>query len=197
MFASPFQSKTPTLEHNTLQILSSNFNTLTLLYILYGNNWVSLLDSLWMCEVLTNNMASTPLVFSTSFSSKLHQNSHTNKSHLHHRPLYSFPSSSSYSKSKLSFSTSKPLLFSQKLVARVSSEEHATEVRDDSGFVGEDAANFDLEKQKLSSWVYFTAILGVVLFVLNLIWIDDSTGFGKVFVDTISGISDSHEVINF
>ncbi|CAK8578430.1 unnamed protein product [Lathyrus sativus] len=140
-------------------------------------------------------MASTPLVFSTSFSSKLHLTSHTNKSHLHHRPLNSFPSSSSsYSKSKLNFSLSKPLIFSQKLVARASSEEHATEVRD-SGLVGEDAATFDLEKQKLSSWVYFTAILGVVLFVLNLIWIDDSTGFGKVFVDTISGISDSHEVV--
>lgn len=141
-------------------------------------------------------MASTPLVFSTSFSSKLHQTPHSNKSHLHHRPLNSFPSSSSSSKSKLKFSPSKPLIFSQKLVARASSEEHATEVRD-SGLVGEDAATFDLEKQKLSSWVYFTAVLGVVLFVLNLIWIDDSTGFGKVFVDAISGISDSHEVINF
>ncbi|CAI8618532.1 unnamed protein product [Vicia faba] len=140
-------------------------------------------------------MASTPLVFSTSFSSKLHLTSHTNKSHPHHPLLNSFPSSSPSSKSRLKFSSSNPLMFSPKLVARASSEEHATEVIHDSGFVGEDAATFHLDKQKLSSWLYFTAILGVVLFVLNLIWIDDSTGFGKVFVDTISGISDTHELV--
>ncbi|KAL5060193.1 hypothetical protein RYX36_031797 [Vicia faba] len=43
-------------------------------------------------------------------------------------------------------------------------------------------------KNKLSSWLYFTAILGVVLFVLNLIWIDDSTGFGDM-MDFNSGKS--------
>ncbi|GAU23481.1 hypothetical protein TSUD_81630 [Trifolium subterraneum] len=138
-------------------------------------------------------MASTPLVLSTTFlSSKLYQTSH------HHRPpLNSFPSSSSLSsKSKQSFNylASKPLLFSPKLIARAASEERVTEVTD-SDLVGEDSATFDLNNQKLSSWFYFTAILGVVLFVLNVIWIDDSTGFGTAFVDSISAISDSHEVV--
>ncbi|KAL5066019.1 hypothetical protein RYX36_027756 [Vicia faba] len=73
------------------------------------------------------------------------------------------------------------IVFFTKCGARASSEEHVTEVIDDYGLVGEDAATFDLEKQKLSSWLYFTAILGVVLFVLNLIWIDVSTGFGGNF----------------
>jgi zeta-carotene isomerase len=138
-------------------------------------------------------MASTPLIFPTFLSSKLYQTSHNR----HLPPLNSFPSSSSSSsKSKQSFHYfhSKPLLFSQKLIARAISEERATEVRD-SDLVGEDSATFDLQNQKLSSWFYFTAILGVVLFVLNVIWIDDSTGFGTAFVDSISAISDSHEVI--
>ncbi|KAL5058222.1 hypothetical protein RYX36_029826, partial [Vicia faba] len=64
---------------------------------------------------------------------------------------------------------------------RAFSEEHATEGIDDYGLVGKDAATFDLEKQKLSSWLYFTSILGVVLLILNLIWINDSTKFGGIF----------------
>lgn len=60
--------------------------------------------------------------------------------------------------------------------------------------VGEDSAEFDLSKQKISSWVYFTAILGVALFVLNVFWIDNSTGFGKDFINAVSSISESHEV---
>ena len=60
--------------------------------------------------------------------------------------------------------------------------------------MGEDSAAFELEKQKISSWIYFTAILGTVLFVLNVAWIDNSTGFGKAFVEAVSGVSDSHEV---
>ncbi|XP_038882546.1 15-cis-zeta-carotene isomerase, chloroplastic [Benincasa hispida] len=72
----------------------------------------------------------------------------------------------------------------------------STSVSDDGGFVGEDAAAFDLSDQKLTSWVYFTVILGVVLFVLNVVWIDNSAGgVGKAFVDAVSGISDSHEVV--
>jgi zeta-carotene isomerase len=67
---------------------------------------------------------------------------------------------------------------------RPSSEEHATEVTD-FDLVSDESATFDLQNQKLSSWFYFTAMLGVVLFVLNVIWIDDSTGFGKAFLDTI------------
>lgn len=138
-----------------------------------------------------NNMASTPLVFSTSISSKSHL--------LHHHPhLNSLPSSSLCFKSKQSFQyfSSNPLLLSHKLVTRVSSsEERATTQVTDSDLVGEDSATFDIQNQKLSSWFYFTAVLGVVLSVLNVIWIDDSTGFGKAFVDSISGISDSHEVV--
>ncbi|PNY14406.1 15-cis-zeta-carotene isomerase chloroplastic-like [Trifolium pratense] len=139
-------------------------------------------------------MASTPLVFSTFLSSKLYQTSHNH--HHHPPPLNSFPSSSlSYkSKQSLHYFHSKPLLFSPKLITRAASEERASEVID-SDLVGEDSATFDLKNQKLSSWFYFTAILGVVLFVLNVIWIDDSTGFGTAFVDSISGISDSHEGI--
>ncbi|XP_031740105.1 15-cis-zeta-carotene isomerase, chloroplastic isoform X2 [Cucumis sativus] len=72
----------------------------------------------------------------------------------------------------------------------------STSVSDDEGFVGEDAAAFDLSEQKLTSWVYFTVILGVVLFVLNVVWIDNSAGgVGKAFLDAVSGISDSHEVV--
>lgn len=71
----------------------------------------------------------------------------------------------------------------------------STPVSDDGGFVGEDAAAFDLSEQKLASWAYFTVILGVVLFVLNVVWIDNSAGgVGKAFVDAVSGLSDSHEV---
>lgn len=60
--------------------------------------------------------------------------------------------------------------------------------------VGEDSANFELAKQKISSWIYFTGVLGVVLFILDVAWLDNSTGFGKVFIDSVSGVSDSPEV---
>ncbi|XP_052191403.1 15-cis-zeta-carotene isomerase, chloroplastic, partial [Diospyros lotus] len=61
--------------------------------------------------------------------------------------------------------------------------------------VGEDSAEFDLAKQKISSWIYFTGILGVVLCILDAAWIDNSTGFGKPFIDSVSSISQSHEVV--
>ncbi|CAH8355969.1 unnamed protein product [Eruca vesicaria subsp. sativa] len=60
--------------------------------------------------------------------------------------------------------------------------------------IGEDSAAFELGKQKLISWVYFGVILGVVLFILNLVWIDNSTGFGKSYIDAVSTISGSPEV---
>ncbi|XWS23582.1 hypothetical protein CRYUN_Cryun28dG0027300 [Craigia yunnanensis] len=60
--------------------------------------------------------------------------------------------------------------------------------------LGEDSAAFDLGTQNIVSWVYFTVILGVVLYVLDVVWIDNSTGFGKVFIDAVSSLSDSHEV---
>lgn len=93
---------------------------------------------------------------------------------------------------------SKPLLLSRKLLlAPASVAEDKADTADSNLVVGEDSAAFDLQSQKISSWVYFTVILGVVLFTLNVVWIDPSTGFGKDFVDAVSGISDSPEVIFF
>ncbi|XP_016196953.1 15-cis-zeta-carotene isomerase, chloroplastic [Arachis ipaensis] len=80
-------------------------------------------------------------------------------------------------------------------VVRTSIRDADAETEQDSSLVGEDSAAFELGQQKLSSWVYFSVILGTVLFVLNVAWIDDSTGFGKAFVDAVSGVSDSHEVV--
>ncbi|XP_058093340.1 15-cis-zeta-carotene isomerase, chloroplastic [Magnolia sinica] len=89
------------------------------------------------------------------------------------------------------------LRFCSKIRARTSIEETSEEnsVSLDGLSVGEDSAVFDLGEQKLSSWIYFTGILGAVLFALNLVWIDPSTGFGTAFVDSVSGLSGSHEVI--
>lgn len=74
-------------------------------------------------------------------------------------------------------------------VAKTEAEENEVSL-----LVGEDSAEFVLSKQKISSWVYFTLILGVVLYILNVAWIDNSTGFGKVFIDAVSSTSDSPEV---
>ncbi|KAL3634281.1 hypothetical protein CASFOL_021335 [Castilleja foliolosa] len=65
----------------------------------------------------------------------------------------------------------------------------------EDSLVGEDSAVFLLSKQKISSWLYFTVILGVVLYILDVAWIDNSTGFGKVLIDALSAISDSPEVV--
>lgn len=66
----------------------------------------------------------------------------------------------------------------------------------DESLLGEDSAAFQLSEQKISSWVYFTVILGSVLLALNVLWINPSTGFGTAFVDSISNISGSPEVSN-
>lgn len=141
-------------------------------------------------------MASLPLVISTHFFS--HKP--------HHRSL-SIPSSSESTaillnpiskpnKNSLFFlkRPSKSVLLSREFVTRTSIRD--TDAKD-SGLVGEDSAAFEVGEQKISSWVYFTVILGVVLFVLNVVWIDNSTGYGKAFIDAVSGLSDSHEVIFF
>lgn len=73
-------------------------------------------------------------------------------------------------------------------------EEEITASTDGFPVGGEDSAAFDLGEQKLSSWVYFSGILGTVLFALNFVWIDPKTGFGTAFVDAVAGISESHEV---
>lgn len=60
--------------------------------------------------------------------------------------------------------------------------------------VGEDSARFELGEQKPSSWIYFTVVLGVVLFVLDVVWIDEGTGVGKGFVEVVERVSGSPEV---
>ncbi|WJX33403.1 zeta-carotene isomerase [Trifolium repens] len=132
----------------------------------------------------------TSVILSTSFSPTYYP-SLTSSS--------SSSSSISFSKQKLTSQcsssnflcwNSKPLLsLSRRFIAHSSIKEK------DSTFIGEDSAVFDLKKQKISSWIYFTAILGVVLFILNVVWINNETGFGKAFVDAVSSLSDSHEVV--
>jgi len=89
--------------------------------------------------------------------------------------------------------------YGRKFAVRTSIKERERENEKELGFVGEDSAVFELGEQKISSWIYFTAILGVVLYVLNVAWIDNSTGYGKAFIDAVSSLSDSHEVtlLNF
>jgi zeta-carotene isomerase len=60
--------------------------------------------------------------------------------------------------------------------------------------VGEDSAVFRLGDQRVLSWAYFSGILAVVLYALNVLWIDPATGFGTSFLDAVGSISDSHEV---
>ncbi|KAI5406350.1 15-cis-zeta-carotene isomerase, chloroplastic [Lathyrus oleraceus] len=132
----------------------------------------------------------TSVMLSTSFSPT------------YHPPLFRPSSSIPFSKPKLTSHSSsnspcwntKPLSlhhsFNFSFIAR-----SLTKDENSSTFAGEDSAVFDLKKQKISSWIYFTAILGVVLFVLNVAWIDNSTGFSKAFVESVSALSDSHEVV--
>ena len=89
------------------------------------------------------------------------------------------------------------MLFSQKFVAWPSIRDTETSESSNEILLGEDSAAFDLGEQGISSWVYFSAILGVVLFVLNVACIDNSTGFGKAFIEAVSTLSDSHEVVSF
>ncbi|KAI0492657.1 hypothetical protein KFK09_026933 [Dendrobium nobile] len=65
----------------------------------------------------------------------------------------------------------------------------------DDALVGEDSAAFELGEQKLASWVYFTVILGAVLFALDALWINPSTGYGAAFISAVSSISESPEVV--
>ncbi|XP_051118233.1 15-cis-zeta-carotene isomerase, chloroplastic-like isoform X1 [Andrographis paniculata] len=72
-------------------------------------------------------------------------------------------------------------------VAESKAEAEAEAGRRPPAGVGEDSAEFVLSEQRISSWLYFGGILGVVLGVLNVAWIDNSTGFGHVYVDALSG----------
>ncbi|KAM3702659.1 hypothetical protein ACJW31_04G041700 [Castanea mollissima] len=67
---------------------------------------------------------------------------------------------------------------------------------DEALVVGEDSAFFDLARQKISSWLLFSLVLGVVLFVLDFAWIDNSgLGLGNAFIHAVSELSDSPEVV--
>ncbi|KAM3750499.1 hypothetical protein ACB098_04G041000 [Castanea mollissima] len=67
---------------------------------------------------------------------------------------------------------------------------------DEASVVGEDSAFFDLARQKISSWLLFSLVLGVVLFVLDFAWIDNSgLGLGNAFIHAVSELSDSPEVV--
>lgn len=68
------------------------------------------------------------------------------------------------------------------------------ELTDEEIPVGEDSAAFELGEQKVSSWIYFTAILGSVLFALDALWLSPSTGYGTAFVDAVSGLTESKEI---
>ncbi|KAE9604823.1 putative zeta-carotene isomerase [Lupinus albus] len=130
------------------------------------------------------------------------------KSSHHHSSLPNFPSFINNHKninlvktfpygSFYQFSSKPVLLFSSpRFVVHTSIQDADTETNDSSSnLVGEDSAVFNFQQQKISSWIYFTAILGVVLFILDVAWIDNSTGFGKPFVHAVSGFSQSHEVV--
>lgn len=98
------------------------------------------------------------------------------------------PSSSSFS------SSSKPVVDPSQL--QNSSSEEGTFAVDYTGteLVGEDAGVFDVTTQKTSSWLAFTAILGVVLAILYVIWIDPQTGYGGAYIEAISSLTSNHEV---
>ncbi|XP_057533571.1 15-cis-zeta-carotene isomerase, chloroplastic-like [Amaranthus tricolor] len=88
-----------------------------------------------------------------------------------------------------------PLLQQWKLLAGTSFGDSDDE-ETDAFLVGEDSAVFELSSQKLISWVYFAVILGVVLFALNFLWIDNATGFGKYFIDAVESVFQSPEIIH-
>ncbi|CAI5469899.1 unnamed protein product [Closterium sp. Yama58-4] len=60
--------------------------------------------------------------------------------------------------------------------------------------VGEDAAVFSIDDQKTSSWAAFFGVLGVVMAILYVIWIDPDTGFGGAYIGLFESISDSREI---
>ncbi|KAL6185629.1 hypothetical protein ACLB2K_041759 [Fragaria x ananassa] len=140
--------------------------------------------------------SSSTLVLSTLFSSLPHQTQNPNTKHL----LSSFPTSQKLPKMSLTCSPFlRPNTASNQIQVLRRFRAYKT-IRDadkeeEQAVVGEDSAEFLLSKQKLSSWLYFTAILGTVLFVLNVAWIDNSTGFGKPFIEAVSELSDSPEVV--
>lgn len=125
------------------------------------------------------------------------------QTHLHRRPTSALRPSFNWSLHNSPFPSGLSSLRNFRLSPRASLDtknSSSNRVRDDDeplgmGLVGEESAAFDLGEQKISSWIYFSVVLGVVLFLLNLAWIDNSTGLGKAFIDAVSELSDSHEVV--
>ncbi|KAL6968249.1 zeta-carotene isomerase [Sarracenia purpurea var. burkii] len=147
----------------------------------------------------------TSLILSNPFSSFFHlpdkHNTVTSKSTSN---IFTFSSPIKTSKSnsllfvKKNSRLSPKLLRTYRKILAGSSEIGETDVNssdEEVVLVGEDSAEFDFAKQKISSWIYFSAILGIVLFVLDVAWINNSTGFSKAFIDAVSTISGSHEVV--
>ncbi|XP_042971009.1 15-cis-zeta-carotene isomerase, chloroplastic [Carya illinoinensis] len=151
----------------------------------------------------------TTLVFSNPYSPLPHRPFGNKRStHLLRRPASTLktlliPSFKESFHSSLFASNSLPLFTRRfQLAVRISTGDTETKKSSDDDdesspvlLMGEDSASFDLAQQKISSWIYFSLILGVVLFVLDFVWIDNSTGLGKAFVDAVSGLSGSHEVV--
>ncbi|KAL6188920.1 hypothetical protein ACLB2K_040311 [Fragaria x ananassa] len=140
--------------------------------------------------------SSSTLVLSTLFSSLPHQTQNPNTKHL----FSSFPTYQKLPKMSLTCSPFLRPNTASNQIQLLRRFRAYTTIRDadkeeEQAVVGEDSAEFLLSKQKLSSWLYFTAILGTVLFVLNVAWIDNSTGFGKPFIEAVSELSDSPEVV--
>ncbi|KAL6191379.1 hypothetical protein ACLB2K_037770 [Fragaria x ananassa] len=138
--------------------------------------------------------SSSTLVLSTLFSSLPHQTQNPNTKHL----FSLFPTSQKLPKMSLTCSPFLRPNTASNQIQLLRRFRAYTTIRDadkeeEQAVVGEDSAEFLLSKQKLSSWLYFTAILGTVLFVLNVAWIDNSTGFGKPFIEAVSELSDSPE----
>ncbi|KAM3253853.1 hypothetical protein ACQJBY_047758 [Aegilops geniculata] len=112
-------------------------------------------------------------------------------------PLLSLPSPAAPS-------SLRPRLLSAPARARVGGAEAedsdgegevGTEAGGAGGLVGEDAAVFRLGDQRVASWAYFAGILSVVLYGLNVLWIDPATGVGTRFLDAVAAVSDSPEVV--
>ncbi|XP_057479970.1 15-cis-zeta-carotene isomerase, chloroplastic [Actinidia eriantha] len=125
----------------------------------------------------TSTTHSNPLLMTSKSISPLIFQKKKNNNNNHNRGLFSPKSLRNYRKIRVG-----------------ASEIGETDEVEEVAVVGEDSADFDLGKQKISSWIYFCGVLGIVLFVLDVAWIDNSTGFGKPFIDAVSTLSASHEV---
>ncbi|KZV37833.1 hypothetical protein F511_10863 [Dorcoceras hygrometricum] len=97
------------------------------------------------------------------------------------------------------FRTSLPkslTFYTKKLFVRGLEHEGTDASSPSPALVGGEFAKFLLSRQKISSWLYFSGIFGVVFYVLNFAWIDNPTSFDKAFTGAISSISDSPEALS-